>query len=102
MGLKTENKYLFKYEACWSDGNNPLLCLNTGDWRTSRPVINNEICNCCGICMTFCPPQCIRKKDDAFVIDMGFCKGCGICARECPKKAISMKPEGGYSDDCKI
>lgn len=101
MGLKNEEKYIYDTESAWSDGNKPLLCLNTGTWRTQRPVINKEICNACGICMVFCPPQCI-DYDDSYVIDLEYCKGCGICAKECPKKAITMTPEGEYADDCTI
>ena len=101
MGLKKEEKYIYDTEAAWSDGNNPLLCLRTGDWRTQRPIINKETCNVCGICMVFCPPQCITYTD-GYDVDMEYCKGCGICARECPKKAITMTPEGEYADDCTI
>lgn len=101
MGIKNEEKYIYNTESAWSDGNKPLLCLKTGDWRTQRPVINRDVCNACGICMTFCPPQCIEYAD-GYVIDLEYCKGCGICARECPKKAITMTPEGEYADDCTI
>jgi len=101
MGLKKEEKYIYKTESAWSDANNPLLCLKTGDWRTQRPILDNEVCNACGICMVFCPPQCI-KYADTYVIDLEYCKGCGICAKECPKKAITMTPEGEYADDCTI
>jgi pyruvate ferredoxin oxidoreductase delta subunit len=62
----------------------------TGTWRTSRPVIDREKCNECGICVLFCPDGCIDKDLN---IDLDFCKGCGICAQECPKKAITMERE---------
>lgn len=62
----------------------------TGTWRTSRPVIEREKCNECGICALFCPDGCIDKDLN---IDLDFCKGCGICAQECPKKAITMERE---------
>jgi hypothetical protein len=42
MGVKAEEKYIYKTESSWSSGDNPLLCLNTGDWRTERPVVNTE------------------------------------------------------------
>jgi 2-oxoacid:acceptor oxidoreductase delta subunit (pyruvate/2-ketoisovalerate family) len=93
MGVKQEN-YMYETEAAWSDGNKPLLCLKTGEWRTSRPVIDLNICNVCGICTVFCPPQCIYDDGDFYAINLEYCKGCGICARECPKKAITMTPEG--------
>ena len=102
MGLKNKENYIYNTESAWSDGNKPLLCLNTGTWRTQRPIIKKEVCNVCGICMVFCPPQCIGENEDTYVVDLEYCKGCGICARECPKKAITMTPEGEYADDCTI
>ncbi len=100
MGLNSQEKYIYDFESSWSDGSKTLLCLKTGDWRTQRPVIRKEICNSCGICMVFCPPQCITREDDAYTVNLEYCKGCGICAMECPKKAIVMTPEGEYADDC--
>ena len=73
MVTKKEEKYIYGTESAWSDGNKTLLCLKTGDWRTSRPVVNYDTCNVCGICMTYCPT-----------------------------KAITMTPEGEYADDCTI
>jgi 2-oxoacid:acceptor oxidoreductase delta subunit (pyruvate/2-ketoisovalerate family) len=102
MVTNKEKKYIYGTEAAWSDGNKTLLCLKTGEWRTSRPVIKRDACNVCGICMTYCPTQCITADDDTYVINLEYCKGCGICAMECPKKAITMTPEGEYADDCTI
>ena len=102
MGLNDEAKCIFETEAAWSDARKTLLYLNTGDWRTERPVVDKETCNQCGICYTYCPPQCIVEEDEYYVADLEFCKGCGVCAKECPKGAITMSPEGGFSDDCSI
>jgi len=103
MGLNSDKTTcIFETEAAWSDANKKLLCLDTGDWRTERPVIDYEKCNRCGLCFIYCPPQCIRADDaeGKFVPDLAFCKGCGVCATECPKKAITMTPEGEYADEC--
>ena len=103
MGVKQEEaKCLFETEAAWSNANKKLLCLDTGDWRTERPVVDSKRCNRCGLCFTFCPPQCIRVDEagENYVADLAFCKGCGVCAKECPKKAITMTPEGDYADEC--
>ncbi len=64
---------------------------NTGDWRTFRPVINQEGCNRCNICWMYCPEGTIKRMDDGSLeIDLIYCKGCGICAKECPTNNIEM------------
>lgn len=66
----------------------------TGDWRTFRPIIDQNKCNKCGICWEYCPEAVIQQKSDgSFEIDYLYCKGCGICAKECPTKSIKMKRE---------
>lgn len=68
--------------------------LQTGDWRSERPVTDYEKCIKCGICYIYCPDMCYTPKDDGFFEWNGYyCKGCGICAHECPKDAISMVKE---------
>lgn len=90
-----ENKY-FKFEGPWSDAKAELLCMDTGSWRTVRPIVDIDNCIHCGICALFCPTQCMENKGEYFEPDLAFCKGCGICANECPSKAITMKPEGEF------
>ncbi len=103
MGFIKENETcIFETEASWSDAKRNLLCLNTGDWRTVRPVVDQAKCNVCGICVMYCPPQCMVDDGDYYKANLTYCKGCGICAKECPKKAITMTPEGEYADDCPI
>jgi 2-oxoacid:acceptor oxidoreductase delta subunit (pyruvate/2-ketoisovalerate family) len=86
----------FKFEGPWSDASDELLCLDTGSWRTTRPVMDMERCIFCGFCALFCPTGCMKITDDRFEPDLAFCKGCGICANECPGKAITMSPEGDW------
>lgn len=77
-------------------GNEGIYTLDTGSWRTVRPVMNKEVCIECGICMTYCPVcSIVGDSEKKYSINLDFCKGCGICAHECPHKAIDMKPEGG-------
>ena len=87
----------FKFEGPWSDANAELLCLDTGSWRTERPVVDMEKCIFCGICALFCPVQCVKMTEESFEPNLSFCKGCGICANECPAGAISMNPEGDFA-----
>jgi len=71
---------------------------NTGAWRSSRPIRDNEKCTQCLICFMYCPDSSILVKDDKVTeFDLMHCKGCGICARECPFEAIEMIDEGSAS-----
>ena len=95
---------IFDTEASWSDGSGTLLVLSTGDWRTERPVFDNDKCNACGFCYIFCPTQCIVDHADGihYAATLDYCKGCGICAKECPKGAITMVAEADYAEGCKV
>jgi 2-oxoacid:acceptor oxidoreductase delta subunit (pyruvate/2-ketoisovalerate family) len=67
--------------------------LQTGNWRTFKPVVDSDVCIRCGTCVTFCPDGVITLGDMGAEIDYYFCKGCGVCANECPVKAIEMVKE---------
>lgn len=69
------------------------LAYPTGDWRYSRPVMDPNACNGCGVCATFCPDGCMFIEEKKAVVDLVYCKGCGICAQECSRAAIRMLPE---------
>ena len=96
-----EIKIFTKYEGAWSDADELLLCMNTGTWRTERPVVDSNKCNYCGLCALFCPTQCMVNMNDHFLPNLEYCKGCGTCARECPKKVIRMISEGEFQDEGK-
>jgi len=66
----------------------------TGDWRSSRPIWNNDHCVRCGVCVVFCPEGCIQFGTDGYPsAGLDYCKGCGICVHECPTGCISMIEE---------
>lgn len=67
----------------------------TGDWRSQRPILDQEKCTYCRLCWVFCPEGAYEDMGDEkyFKVDLDFCKGCGICAQECPRDAISMVME---------
>ncbi len=94
-----KHKWIFKTESPWSDANQKMLALDTGGWRTERPVLDKSKCNYCGLCALYCPPQCMLDKGDHYEANLAFCKGCGICAKECPKQAYTMKPEGDFTNE---
>ncbi len=65
----------------------------TGDWRTFKPVIDQEKCVKCLLCWVYCPDMAIVWDGEKVEVNYDFCKGCGICAEECPRKAITMVEE---------
>ena len=71
--------------------------LNTGRWRTQRPVIDYDRCNrCWWICSEFCPDSAISVAVDGTPqIDYEHCKGCLVCVAQCPPHAIRAVPEHG-------
>ena len=76
-------------------GDEGIYTLDTGSWRTFRPIMNKDKCVECGICMSFCPVGSITGNEQkVYTIGYEFCKGCGICAYECPSQAINMAKEG--------
>ncbi len=69
--------------------------VNTGDWRTSKPVFFVDKCRQCMLCVPYCPDSSIPVKDGKRQdYDYMHCKGCGICAEVCPFGAIEMIREG--------
>jgi len=84
-------------------GNSELK--KTGDWRTFKPVINNDKCIRCMLCWVYCPDGVIKIIDREYVdsrgrrwnivfeVDYDHCKGCGICVEECPVNAIDFVEE---------
>ena len=66
--------------------------IETGDWRTIKPVIDWDKCKQCLLCVPVCPDMSIPVTADGKRADFDyfFCKGCGICANACPFNAISM------------
>ena len=67
----------------------------TGDWRSMKPVWDEEKCKQCGLCFAVCPENSIPVGKDCkrTETDFDYCKGCGVCAQVCPFKEIEMKVE---------
>jgi uncharacterized protein (DUF362 family)/ferredoxin len=59
----------------------------------TRPVINEDKCTRCGVCVDTCPlPGIINLQ--TLKINPATCERCLLCYEACPEKAISVK---GYS-----
>ncbi|MCX6013103.1 MAG: 4Fe-4S binding protein [Chloroflexi bacterium] len=85
-------KFNTKYESSWSSYEF-LTTLDTGSWRSERPVVDAAKCRQCGWCYLYCPVGCIDNIDGKFVPNLKWCKGCGVCVKECPVAAIKMVTE---------
>ncbi len=53
-----------------------------------KPKIDMKKCKQCMLCVTLCPYDAIKIKNDKPNINYNFCKGCLICLRQCPWAAI--------------
>lgn len=53
-------------------------------------VVNTDLCNSCGLCISACPSQAISldKKNECVMVDEVRCQGCGECMAICPVGAI--------------
>lgn len=94
-------------EGCLGDGTCSAVCPD-GAIKIIEgvAVIEKEICEACGLCISNCPKNLIefiprsakifvacstkcRGKDVMNSCKVG-CIGCGLCAKNCPQNAISM------------
>ncbi len=74
--------------------------VQTGLWRTRRPVLDRSLCSRCHICLALCPEGGIGLDEEGFpVIDYRHCKGCLICAAQCPRHAIDTIPESSVEEE---
>ena len=73
--------------------------VQTGLWRSIRPVFNLDKCISCLKCWVQCPDMSIMTDEASKVIGVNlfFCMGCGICKSVCPTGAVSMHPESDYT-----
>ena len=93
---------------CWQDvppatiaWGASALDVETGLWRSMRPVLDQNKCISCLKCWLQCPDSSIKTNEEGRVcgINMFFCKGCGVCAQVCPVNAISMHQEADFNNE---
>ena len=93
---------------CWQDVPPATIAwgasardVETGLWRSMRPVLDPNKCISCLKCWVQCPDASIETDVEGRVngINMFFCKGCGVCAQVCPVNAISMCQEADFTGE---
>jgi len=61
---------------------------------TIHPVINQEECEACEMCLRACPMNCISSENGKLNIDEHGCIQCLCCLEICPHGAIDLMPGG--------
>lgn len=57
-----------------------------------RPVINNDKCIKCLLCVKICPKKCISNDNDTYpAVNYKSCIQCFCCSEVCPNNAIILK-----------
>ncbi|HEY3282669.1 MAG TPA: 4Fe-4S binding protein [Armatimonadota bacterium] len=55
------------------------------------PVIDEDACGGCGLCVDACPNDVLQVQDDlAKVVNPDDCGGCAECVDACPSEAITL------------
>lgn len=58
---------------------------------TSRPVVHNQQCIQCGVCIQHCPQQAIKSEGHDLGIRYRDCIRCFCCQEFCPQGAITVE-----------
>lgn len=64
--------------------------------KSKKIIINEELCNGCGQCISPCVEGALVLVDGkARVVDEDLCDGAGVCLEECPTGALTLIPREG-------
>ena len=53
-------------------------------------VVDEQVCDACGLCLPLCPPEAIHLSRDGLSVDRERCTGCVKCIAPCPVGALRM------------
>ena len=68
------------------------MCIDKKEYKMKFPIIDEEKCVGCGICVDTCPKNVIEIVENvAKAVRVKECDGCDACAESCPNDAIQMK-----------
>ncbi len=59
---------------------------------TSKPFIDEEVCEACDRCAEICPPKALARKGKNLIFDYEQCIRCFCCLEVCPEGAIKIEP----------
>jgi electron transport complex protein RnfB len=62
--------------------------------RHAIAVVDNAVCDACGLCMPLCPPEAIHMSRRGLEVDGATCTGCEKCIAPCPVGALEMVDAG--------
>jgi hypothetical protein len=54
------------------------------------PIVNEEGCSACGVCVEICPRSAITIEEGVSRIDRDLCVGCGECMTACTTSCIGF------------
>jgi uncharacterized protein (DUF362 family)/Pyruvate/2-oxoacid:ferredoxin oxidoreductase delta subunit len=63
-------------------------------YLTNHPVIIQDLCEVCSLCLKACPMKCITRGKNLMKMDKKACIQCFCCMEACPQGAINIKPGG--------
>jgi len=89
VGKDVPAKTKFAVSGCANSCTKPLAH-DVGFRGAAEPLISQENCVKCGLCVKRCPAAAIAIANAVLVIDYDKCLACGVCVRVCPKRALTI------------
>lgn len=56
-------------------------------------IIDQELCESCGVCAELCRFDAITEQDGVYTVDPIACEGCALCFYQCPSGAIRTEEQ---------
>jgi MinD superfamily P-loop ATPase len=56
-------------------------------------IIDQALCEGCGVCAELCRFEAISEQDGVFTVDPVACEGCALCFYQCPTEAIRTEEQ---------
>ncbi len=63
------------------------------DEKMQIPVVLADKCRKCGLCITYCPIEIIKKTSEGKAIKCDLCAGDPLCVKSCPTGALTLVRE---------